>query len=105
MSKKTGVFTKKQLERLPEEGYWLEYYNHMNNPTGYCIMNGHIKYIQYDWGTDWTTLTWTCCITKNQIANPGQFVSGYYHFKTHQAMIDAFPTLPAGFHKKAPNDF
>ena len=105
MSKKTKTFTANQIYRLPDEGYWLEYYKNYKNPTGVCVMNGEVKYIHWEGSLLWSTLLWSCCFTKKQIANPGEHVLKYEHFKTHKDMIDAHPELDNAFQSKASNDF
>ena len=117
MSKKTGVFTPNQQARLPEEGYVLSFFigtSTYKSTSAYCIMNGEVKYIRYEeihgghwsslFSSKWNTLLWSCMPTKKQIANPTPEET-FHHFKTHEEMIAAFPTLPKGFDVKAPNDF
>lgn len=105
MSSKTKTFTPNQISRLPDVGYWLEYYISDPRPTAYCIMNGQVKYIHYSWGTQWGTLMWTCCVTKKQIANPESYILRFEYFKTHNDMITAHPELDAAYQTKSPNDF
>lgn len=97
-------FTPNQIARLPEEGYWLQYGGSTGRPSAVCIKNGSIKYIHNEWGKEWCTLMWTCCFTKNQIANPEFPQIRYEHFKTHEELVLAHPELDKWFHIKAPND-
>jgi hypothetical protein len=104
MSAKTKTFTQKQIDRLPDEGYWLQYPSAGKRPSAVCIMNGQLKYIHNEWGKDWCTLMWTCCYTKKEIANPEFPSTIYEHYKTHLDMITAHPELDNAFQNKAPND-
>lgn len=107
---KIKVWTPKQIERLPEEGYWMEWYPGVVRPTVICNRNGAIKYIQYAFNnqypaqTEWFTLLWSCCFTKNQIAKPKDGET-YQHFLTIQDMKAAYPNLPLIYHTPAPNDY
>lgn len=113
--KAKGTFTERQLNRLPEQGYLLEYFDTANdnpmfkNPTAICVMNGKCKYISYVGGTEWNTLLWSCCPTKNQIEKSKKNSvtrSGYRYewFATHAEMSAAHPELSPIYHTKAPND-
>lgn len=121
--KQIKEFTQKQIDRLPNEGYWLSYFKSNNpsimknlgeRPSAYCIKNGMIKYIHSMWGNEWCTLLWTCMNTKRQILkdNESKMLSGdsyegsyHEHYDTHDEMIKAHPELDSAFQKKAPNDF
>lgn len=100
---KAKVFTEKQIERLPEEGYWLQFSSGSSRPTAICNMNGRIKYIHSLWGEEWCTLLWSCCFTKKQIERK-EWGETYEHFKTHADLVKAHPELDSYFHVKAPND-
>jgi hypothetical protein len=100
---KKKEFTPNQLARLPEEGYWLQYPGIGKRPTAVCNMNGQLKYIHNEWGKEWCTLMWTCCFTKNQIAEK-EWGETYEHYKTHEDLVLAHPELDNWFHIKAPND-
>ncbi|HEY9793714.1 MAG TPA: hypothetical protein V6D22_25180 [Candidatus Obscuribacterales bacterium] len=101
-SKKVKEFTPKQLARLPDMGYWVE--EHGNSKSFYCLMNGRIKYIHGGHRDgEWSTLLWSCCPTRKQIANP-QHGEKYHHFKTHAEMLEKFPDIRPAARIKAPND-
>jgi hypothetical protein len=102
-SKKVKEFTPKQLARLPDMGYWVE--DHGNAMGFYCLMNGRIKYIHaHHRDGEWSTLLWSCCPTRKQIANP-QYGQKYYHFNTHAEMLEKFPDIRPSARVKAPNDY
>ena len=105
MSSKTKTFTPNQIKQLPDEGYWLEYNTLVPRPAAYCIMNGQVKYIHSLHGYKWSKLLWSCCLTRNQIANPQSHVVRHEHFKTHEDMIAAHPELDAAYKTKSPNDY
>jgi hypothetical protein len=101
-AKGAKVFTDKQLARLPALGYWVCTY-----PGGaqayYCVMNGAVKYIHESWGTEWNTLTWSCCPTAKMVAEnrDGQ----YQHFADHASLVAKLPNIKDGARVKSPNDF
>jgi hypothetical protein len=108
-----GQWTPKQLERLPDAGYWLETYE-FDKPylgekihyTGYCIMNGRIQYVRSDeHGTGWHTLLWSCMPTRRQIETGRDPRAKFYHFATLEEMLAEYPDLPARFHERPDNDF
>jgi len=92
-------FTPTQLKRLPEEGYWVAFFNapQYQSKTAYCIKNGKIKYARLDIIKEekflehsWETLLWTCCPTKGQIKDPVTHTT-YEHFKTHKELTTKYP--------------
>ena len=107
-------WTPKQLERLPDAGYWLESYD-FGKPylgetvhyTGYCIMNGRIKYVRSDAGSNssWSTLLWSCMPTRRQIETGQDPRAKFYHFATLEEMLAAYPNLPQNFYARPENDF
>ena len=109
---KPKEWTPKQLERLPQEGYWLNVFDLGRGQTwytGYCIKNGYIKYIRTDHlaaGHGWGTLLWTCMTTRKQMGTlPEERIGVYHHFETIEQMQEAFPNLPEEFYEKPINDF
>lgn len=109
---KEKSWTPKQLERLPDTGYWLgtydfgkPYLGEMVHYTGYCIMNGYIRYVRTDSNYDWSTLLWSCMPTRRQIETGEDPRAKFYHFATLEEMLSAYPDLPAKFHEKPDNDF
>jgi hypothetical protein len=107
---KTKAWTEFQLKRLPDSGYWIEEFFCNDTTiwhTGYCQMNGRIKYIRDDLGNpNWYTLQWNCMPTRNQIieAHKGS-QKRFHHFNTIQEMQDKFPNLHPNFYIKPENDF
>lgn len=121
MKIKVKQFTENQIKRLPDDGYLIEYYITVDlksevlsrRPSLYCIKNGSVKYIHWLWGSDWSTLLWSCCPTKNAIQKSNdEFVKngdnhlGFYYkfYKTHEDMLLDNPNLDDVFKIKAPND-
>lgn len=109
---KPKEWTPKQLERLPQEGYWLNVFDigrGITWYTGYCIKNGYIRYIRTDHlaaGYGWGTLLWTCMTTRSQMATlPKDRIGEYYHFDTIEEMEAKFPHLPKEYFIKPDNDF
>ena len=103
MSKKTGQFTPKQINRLPKQGYWLDLrYPSLGNPSAFCILNGECKYIHGLWGhnTGWFTLLWSCAPTNADVADPK-----FEYFATHNDMMVAHTEFAnTVYGVKAPND-
>ncbi len=103
---KKREWTEKQKQRLPKDGYWLEFYNgnFYKGIICYCIMNGYIKYVRSEYPTPWGTLVWTCCPTQHMITNSGEAYK-YEHYSTHEEMTSAHPELTENFKEKPINDF
>lgn len=109
---KIKVFSQKQIERLPDFGYWVE----MSKVNGVldddvsviCIMNGSCKYIRTLYNTNsWNTLLWTCVPTRNMVKGEktGLFETFFEYYKTYDEMINKHPEFTKWIFSKAPNDF
>lgn len=95
------TFTAAQIKRLPQEGYWLVFFNapQYQSKTAYCIKNGKIQYARLDiikgekfLEHSWATLSWTCCPTKREIKDPITHTT-YEYFKTHKELITKHPLV------------
>lgn len=94
---KQKYFTKKQLEILPDMGYYAENVGEYTNPDSVfvCINNGMVKYYRTDLviPPSWETLNWNCGPTKKCVGN-------YTFYKTYEEISKVYPQIP-----KAPNDY
>lgn len=94
---KQKYFTKKQLEILPDMGYYVEnagkYTN--SNSVFICINNGMVKYYRTELviPPSWETLNWNCGPTKKCVGN-------YTFYKTYEEFSKIYPQIP-----KSPNDY
>lgn len=119
--KKNKQFSEFQLKRLAELGYWVEYWPAQQKfPTVICIKNGMCKYIRSDRGepAEWSTLLWSCAPTKKAVLKEDDYANRYPTIKeeyswTYFATFEELETYiktnfadaPAGYHKRAPNDY
>jgi hypothetical protein len=95
------AFSEKQLQRLPAAGYWVETLGNLT--TVYCVLNGAVKYVHANAGSQWGTLLWSCCPTAKQIAER-QHGMTYEHFADHASLLARYPNISEGARIKAPND-
>lgn len=103
-------WTPKQIERLPEPGYWFSFFDgsEFKLITVYSVLNGYVKYIRSDWkDISWSTLLWSCCPTKNQIKLENENENSpckYTRYDTFEKLIEAHPEIFNMIKEKAPND-
>ena len=97
-------------ERLAEPGYYIETYGtateNVFGPDKFSVIyisdEGKCKYIHWDWGTIWCTLTWTCAPTKKKVqrgidAHPDKEIERFSYYPTHEELL----TYPLLHHKPA----
>jgi hypothetical protein len=108
------MFTALQKTRLPDPGYYIEYYGTniqypFEQPETYSIVHigvDRCTYIHWSWGEEWCTLTWTCAPTRKKVSkiiHSNLKSERYIYFPTHEELL-AFKNLKPGALVKASSD-
>ena len=113
---------KTKLDRMAEPGYYVEYMvnDHGEVKAGsscsviYIAKDASVKYVHWEWGSEWNTCTWSGAPTKKKVreaakivkAKPGTNKMKYEYYSTWQDFKAncKLPVREAALKKKAPND-